>query len=42
MIEQFTETKLTIMIIAMNLAMMDNFVEANVIIAFVELQYNSL
>ena len=37
MIEQFTETKLTIMIVAMNLAMMDNWIEANVIITFVEL-----
>ena len=37
MIEQFTETKLTIMIVAMNLALMDNLIEANVIITFVEL-----
>ena len=42
MIEQFTETKLTIMIVAMNLAMMDNWIEANVIITFAELQYKSL
>jgi len=42
MIEQFTETKLTIMIVAMNLALMDNFIEFNVILTFVELQYNSL
>ena len=42
MIEQFTETKLTIMIVAMNLALMDNWIEANVIITFVELQYKSL
>ena len=37
MIEQFTETKLTIMIVAMNLALMDNLIEPNVIITFVEL-----
>ena len=35
MIEQFTETKLTIMIVAMNLALMDNLIEPNVIITFV-------
>ena len=43
MIELFTETKLTIMIVAMNLAMMDNWIEANVIITFVvQLQRKSL
>ena len=42
MIEQFTETKLTIMIVAMNLALMDNWIEANVTITFVELQHKSL
>ena len=42
MIEQFTETKLTIMIVAMNLALMDNLIEANVIITIVELQHKSL
>ena len=41
MIEQFTETKLTIMIVAMNLALMDNLIEANVIITFV-VQHKSL
>ena len=41
MIEQFTETKLTIMIVAMNLALMDNWIEANVIITFV-VQYKPL
>ena len=35
MIEQFTETKLTIMIVDMNLALMDNLIEPNVIITFV-------
>ena len=35
MIEQFTETKLTIMIVAMNLALIDNWIEANAIITFV-------
>ena len=40
MIEQFTETKLTIMIVAMNLALMDNLIEANVIITFVVYSYN--
>ena len=42
MIGQFTETKLTIMIADMNLALMDNLIEANVILTFVELQYKSL
>ena len=41
MIEQFTETKLTIMLVAMNLALMDNWIEANVIITFA-VQYKSL
>ena len=36
MIEQFTETKLTIMLVAMNLVLMGNWIEANVIITFVE------
>ena len=40
MIEQFTETKLTIMLVAMNLALMDNFIKANVIITFVVYSYN--
>ena len=41
MIEQFTETKLTIMLVAMNLALMDNWIETNAIITFVELDvYN--
>ena len=35
MIEQFTETKLTIMIVAMNLALIDNWIEANAIITTV-------
>ena len=35
MIEQFTETKLTIMLVAMSLALMDNWIEVNVIIASV-------
>ena len=38
MIEQFTETKLTIMMVTMNLALMDNLIEPNVIITFVELK----
>ena len=39
MIEQFTETKLTIMIVDMNLALMDNLIEANVILTFVVVIY---
>ena len=39
MIEQFTETKLTIMIVAMNLALMDNLIEPNVVITFVVVIY---
>ena len=41
MIEQFTETKLTIMLVAMNLALMDNWIETNAIITFV-VQHKSL
>ena len=41
MIEQFTETKLTIMLVAMSLALMDNWIEVNVIIASV-VQFKSL
>ena len=41
MIEQFTETKLTIMIVAMNLALMDNWIETSVMITFV-VQHKSL